>query len=660
LPRLVALLLLAGMAEALVVAWRAARIADVESWWRLGAAAFEAGVTRALFLLPALLLLEFLATAIGRWTARRAGGGAGRLAAAVLWSAGGLGGALWLMSWTDSFRLAPASLPLAAAALALLSLALLARFPRAWPRRAAGATALLAVAGVVALEVRTAFGQYPNFHVAAQWLVLLVAGAALGALGPLPWPRRLDARRSFGALAAGAALVLPLHWGPGALDGERALVRGLGWMTLPQEQLFHPASLNPPCEGGQGTPRLPPEARAEAFLRYANFEPLPRDLEGRNLVLVVVDALRADRVGAIGGTRGLTPNLDTLATRSVVFENAYASSSGTIGTLGALFCMAPPSWMEITTEKIFWRGKLGVGCRTLAERLAARGYRTRASIYYYVAGTLKKGSGYLRGFESVSKGKSDLEVVRGTLADLEEEIGKRNGPSFTWLQLAQTHEPYTPAPEFPPAGPTEEARYDAAVRSVDAAIGALVQGFDRLGLWRDTVLIVLSDHGEEFGDHGGRHHNRTVYDEMLRVPLIVRDPRVTPRRLTADVVASDLAAWLLWEHRGAPDPEVVGRVASAAGMLYGTLGDVRIAELLSNTGIRVALIRGPRKAIRNLASRTDELYDRAADPGERHNLAGSAPQDDLLRALDRYERLRNCTRRAHVEPIWGGESAGAL
>jgi hypothetical protein len=316
--------------------------------------------------------------------------------------------------------------------------------------------------------------------------------------------------------------------------------------------------------------------------------------------------------------------------------------------------------MEITTEKVFWRGKLGVGCRTLAERLDARGYRNRAFIYFYVAGTLREGSGYLRGFRSVRKGNSDLHVVEQALAALEEDAGNGDGPSFTWLQLAETHEPYTPAPGFEPAGLSEEARYDAAVRSADAAVGALVEGFDRLGLWRDTVLIVMSDHGEEFGDHGGRHHNRTVYDEMLRVPLIVRDARVAPRRLPADVVASDLAAWLLWEHAGVPDPEVVGRVASAAGMLYGALGDVRIAELLSNTGIRVALIRGPRKAMRNLTSRYDELYDRAADPRERRNLVGSNPQDDLLVALDRYEQLRNCTRRAHVEPIWGGKAPRAL
>jgi hypothetical protein len=134
---------------------------------------------------------------------------------------------------------------------------------------------------------------------------------------------------------------------------------------------------------------------------------------------------------------------------------------------------------------------------------------------------------------------------------------------------------------------------------------------------------------------------------------MVHDPRLEPQRVSEDVVVSDLGAWLLWEHGGKPDPDVVSRVASSAGMLYGALGGVRIAELLSNTGIRVALVGGPRKAMRNLTSRYDELYDRDEDPGERRNLIGSGRGQDLILALDRYEALRRCTRRANVKPLWG-------
>ena len=119
------------------------------------------------------------------------------------------------------------------------------------------------------------------------------------------------------------------------------------------------------------------------------------------------------------------------------------------------------------------------------------------------------------------------------------------------------------------------------------------------------------------------------------------------------VSVSDLGAWLLWERRGAPDPEVVSRVAASAGRLYGALGDVRVSELLSNTGVQVSLVRGPRKAVRHLSGRYDELYDRSWDAAERRNLVEAEPGDELIASLDRYEAIRRCTRRAQIMPIRG-------
>ena len=194
---------------------------------------------------------------------------------------------------------------------------------------------------------------------------------------------------------------------------------------------------------------------------------------------------------------------------------------------------------------------------------------------------------------------------------------------------------------------------------MDAAIGDLVLGLKKRGLWRRTVLVVMSDHGEEFGEHGGRHHNRTLYDETIRVPLLVHDPRVPPRHVEDDVSVSDLGAWLLWERRGAPDPEVVARVAGSAGRLYGALGDVRVSELLSNTGVQVSLVRGPRKAVRHLSGKYDELYDRSWDATERRNLVEAEPGDALIADLDRYEAIRRCTRRAQILPIRGGGARSA-
>ncbi|MDP3937061.1 MAG: sulfatase-like hydrolase/transferase [Deltaproteobacteria bacterium] len=645
--------LLAGLGEALAVAWRASRIAEVDSWAGLLLAAFGAGATGAMRLLPALFLLELLAAAVGRGVSRASGPRAGQWAAALTWGAGAGGVAFWVLTWYvrfDPARMAPL-LGGAAVGMALLARAFGSK--RAGLRRSAVALAFAVACAAVIFESRISFGQYPTFHVAVQWLALAVLAAALGAIAAFRAPLRGLGGGGLGLVAAGVLVALPLHWSLGASTADRATVHKLGWMTLPQDQLLNMGTLNPLCEAAEDVPLLPAAARAEAFLRHAHLDPLPRDLAGRNLILVVMDAVRRDRVGAYGGRGGLTPNLDALAGGSVVFENAYASSAGTIGTMGAMFCLAPPSWVEMTTEEVFWRGKLGEGCKTMAERLSERGYATSAHLHFYVAGTFPKASGFHRGFDEVTRGENDFDVVETALMALDREREGDDRPVFFWLQLGQAHEPYVAPPGFEPRDGSEESRYDAAVASIDAAVGALEAGLRSRGVWRESVVVVLADHGEEFGDHGGRHHNRTVYDEMLRVPLVVHDARLKPRRVREDVVLSDLGAWLLWQRDGRPDGEVVDRVASSAGLLYGALGGVRIAELLSNAGIRVALIDGPRKAMRNLTSRYDELYDRKADPRERRNLARADSRDSLLAALDRYEALRSCTRRAHVTPLWG-------
>lgn len=646
--------LLAGLGETLAVTWRASRIAEVDSWAGLSLAAFGAGATGAMRLLPALFLLELLAAAVGRWVSRASGARAGKWAAAITWGAGAGGAAFWVLTWYvrfDPARMAPL-LGGAAAGMALLALAFGSKHDGL--RRSAVALAFAVACAAVLFEARTSFGQYPTFHVAVQWLALAVLASALGGVAAFQTPLRGLGRGGVGLVAAGVLVALPLHWSLGASPADRATVRKLGWMTLPQDQLLNMGSLNPVCEAAGDVPLLPAAARAEAFLRHAQLEPLPRDLAGRNLILVVMDAVRRDRVGAYGGRGGLTPNLDALALKSVVFENAYASSAGTIGTMGAMFCLAPPSWVEMTTEEVFWRGRLGEGCTTMAERLSERGYATGAHLHFYVAGTFPKVSGFHRGFDQVTRGENDFDVVETALMALDREKKGDDRPVFFWLQLGQAHEPYVAPPGFEARGNSEEARYDAAVAGIDAAVGALEAGLRSRGVWRESVVIVMADHGEEFGDHGGRHHNRTVYDEMLRVPLVVHDARIAaPRRVRGDVVTSDLGAWLLWQRDGRPDSEVVERVASSAGFLYGALGGVRVAELLSNAGIRVALIDGERKAMRNLTSRYDELYDRKADPRERRNLARADSRDPLLAALDRYEALRSCTRRAHVTPLWG-------
>ena len=412
-----------------------------------------------------------------------------------------------------------------------------------------------------------------------------------------------------------------------------------------------------------------------------------------HLVLVMIDTLRADHLGAYGYARDTSPNLDRLARAGSYFVRARATSSWTKPSVGSLFTSQLPSEHGATS---FGRG-LDSDVPVLAELLRAAGYRTLGVSGNFVHVTEEQG--FARGFDSwkalafrLAENEGDpLLRYRGTAPlraptapeinfaalHLLAESPRRQAPVFLYVHYMEPHSGYLPPPEFSerfvepwtdgpaprftsdylwrisregtPLDPALRERmigsYDAEIAAVDAGLGRLVMQLEKLGYWDNSVVVVVSDHGEEFFEHGRWNHGMTLYDESLRVPLIVldnRDPRGGVRR-DEPVDLLDVAPTLL-ALAGAPIPAVMRGRDLLASELAPRDG---VAELHPDAAFEVGSLGRPHRASllrwpwKGIARRdgTLEAYDLESDPAERtpsKRVPGSLAADasDLARWLD--------------------------
>jgi arylsulfatase A-like enzyme/uncharacterized membrane protein YozB (DUF420 family) len=389
-------------------------------------------------------------------------------------------------------------------------------------------------------------------------------------------------------------------------------------------------------------------------------EPVPI---ARNLVLISLDTLRADRLGSYGYARDTSPNLDALAREAFVFERATSAGNSTAGAHHALF------QSQVASQAV-----RDPRAPTLAEILRQHGFHTAA---FTDGGTMSRDLGFARGFEHFDDTNRGLADSLPRAAFWLEVLASGRQRLYLFVHTFETHLPYDPPPPwdtrfFPeyrgsvtggltlpllrglralartdgaPPDPTGEedrrqvqALYDGEIRKADTLVSALLQHLEKLRLRDDTLLVILSDHGEEFWDHGSVLHSHTLYDELLHVPLLVRVPgwRDRPRRVPERVSMLDVLPTLL-ELLGVPAPDglrgssLVPRMRGEAlpeepilseGYPYG-----RSLQAVSADGF---------KLIRSLETGNSELYDLGADPGERSDLADARPEvrDRLAAFLD--------------------------
>jgi arylsulfatase A-like enzyme len=413
-----------------------------------------------------------------------------------------------------------------------------------------------------------------------------------------------------------------------------------------------------------------------------------------NIVLITIDTLRSDHLSCYGYDRATTPAIDRIAAMGTVFEQAYATSPWTTPSMASIVTGLSPRThgvrhgvLTATSTRVSQQEALDPEFPTLATILQAAGYTTFGlTSNAHLAAEL----GFGRGFDAFAtlpfKSAFRLDVA---LAAWRERI-RHSTPRFLWIHYFDPHAPYTSQEPWigeydgdraqrgdwsrmvtselaaieeagAPAGFAEgiESLYDSEINFVDRSIGRLL---DELAPLDNTVVVITSDHGEEFLDHGGFGHKHSLHEELLRVPLIIKAPAAwrVERRVDTPVSNQRILSTVL-AIAGVETPPLV-EATSLLGLMTGSssaLPEPIFADL--DTGIASAdsVRLGRWKLI--IASRPAEsmqLFDLESDPKETNDLAAARPEvaADLSARLDAWRRAHPLfeperTSRSVSEPV---------
>jgi len=418
--------------------------------------------------------------------------------------------------------------------------------------------------------------------------------------------------------------------------------------------------------------------------------------EQPDIILITVDTLRADHLGAYGYSQNTSPWLDGLARRGAIVDRAFGGSSWTVPSMASIFTGLYPVQHGVDKGLVI-KGNvtdqpvLQAVHETLAEQLKAAGYTT-----FGIATNrhLSKLQGFAQGFDYfVNDGFVPAHYVHDIVSDWATEI-QGASPYFLWLHYFDPHDRYQArrpwvedfdmkAAANNPELATQDARerdrrlrewsakvirtlrsnddakdpialetlnvlYDSEIRFTDEWI---VRSLKVLDPHPDTVIVYTSDHGEEFMDHGDFGHRTTLYNEQLAVPLVVSAPgRIAPgTRLHMPVTLIDLVPTLVELATGKAPPVGPNGSRSLWPELKGQLPEVARPILMSTRRageLLMGIVQGDLKLIRNRQTGKNELYDLSTDWAEKHDLSTERPADvealgqELIRLRKEYPRFK--------------------
>ncbi len=408
-----------------------------------------------------------------------------------------------------------------------------------------------------------------------------------------------------------------------------------------------------------------------------------RDWPPPNVLLISLDALRADHLSAAGYLRHTSPFLDELAARGTRYSHASVNTHGTPSShttmLSSLYQETHRVWADPASGD---RRAPAIpnDVELVQEVFHDAGYTTAAVTG---GGWMSASYGFSRGFDLFSDQGRDADQGAALLADSLQLAAEQGRPIFAFFHTYQVHSPYLPPAryrtlygEFPSTiEPTSEAlrplsataarqlaptdfdflisQYDGEIRFLDDCLRSMFRQLGEIGFLDNAVVLITADHGEEFGDHGGLLHRGTLFDELVRVPFIVLGRGVPAGVVDPALVSTvDIAPTLLAAAGIAPPASMEGR-------------DVRAPSPTPWAGQRTfaqyrnALysIRTPRfKLIQHHGGQL-QLFDLVDDPRERRNLATARPAlaARLEAELDAWQRARprlgdEATARTEINP----------
>lgn len=433
------------------------------------------------------------------------------------------------------------------------------------------------------------------------------------------------------------------------------------------------------------------ELAASALLAVALFgcARIPEPVAPRpNILLVTLDTVRGDRLGSYGYHRDTSPFLDSLAAEGVLFNRAYSVSSWTVPSMASMLTGLHPESHGVThglvqQGEIFGQEVLSDEYQLLAELLEQAGYRTfGVTASLHLASEFGFGQGFGR-YENV--GFASADKVLPVLESMQEEILLGEEPYFLWLHLFDPHDPYRPrqpwigsyfpepeaATEFGLLGPRElrrhrrqrraaedgqfekviefaDAAYDSEINYTDRAVQS---AFETLGVSPEDLIVITSDHGEEFLEHRGFGHAETLFEEQVRIPLIVRLPgkahsgKVIEEPVSLLDILPSILDWLDLDQ-----PETVHGQSFLTSLEATTIPPRPLFLSLSRTRSDLSsVLVGNWKYIHDNKKRSrHKLFDLASDPGERTNLIGKEPErtGEMARELSNHLAMAESQRLA--------------
>ncbi len=430
-----------------------------------------------------------------------------------------------------------------------------------------------------------------------------------------------------------------------------------------------------------------------------------------NVVLFLIDTLRADRLSVYGYDKPTAPNMEALAAQSVVFEQASAPAPWTLPSVTSLLLSAPPCEHQVLIDY----DQIALSAEPLAARLKMAGYKTGSFIGNPYAGPM---SGLEKGYDvcQIERRLVDGAFIAPWLGSV------AHHPFLLYIHNTEPHNPYLSEERFvselgevsqdtreriehsyrlyrrltrvdyddnqepgtidntakqdelmsrlQALQPQIDLLYDAAVLQSDDNLGSVIHQLKESGVWDETLFILVSDHGEELGDRGGWLHDQSAYEELIRVPLIIRFPHdeFAGRRVNEPVSLMDVVPTIM-DYLRRPTLAADCRGQSLMSLIDGdaTSDDMRVTagrhnkkkyyrpykERRGDTNLVVR--RGRWKGIWNVETNKVELYDLQSDPYEATDV--SAENQRLAKTMRDFARsqLAACEAVA-MEPVSGNQS----
>ncbi len=451
-----------------------------------------------------------------------------------------------------------------------------------------------------------------------------------------------------------------------------------------------------------------------------------------NIVLIVMDATRARNLSCYGYGRPTTPNIDRLAERGVVYEQAISPAGWSLPSHASMFTGLFASRHGADDQHKYLQPEHP----TMAELLGARGYQTLGfceNPYVGPATGLDRGFGWfnrpykstprpalkrvgkvarkIRNGIAIARGEHDsgASLINSRVFDSLRRLQEDSAPFFMFVHYEDTHAPYRLPKKFArflPAGvslaeamrvnqdpwkylidpgsmkqedfQTLAGLYDSEVSYVDSRIGQVVDWLDRFHMLDRTMVIVTADHGENLGDHSMMAHKYCLYDTLVHVPLVIRYPggTVAPGRVSYQVQTLDLLPTVL-TMLGETNSETF-RSLQGCDLLSAPRREYTIAEQsrpdlskfytrfpgvdVSRFDRALTMIRDDRYKFIRASDGNHELYDRATDPGESHNLIDRLPQQaaELDRRLEEWRAAFEQAEPTEPAPEFDDEVAERL